>query len=176
MQSPCRPLGPRKRAEGAARRGGRKERFPGHHGPPSSAPAGLAVGFGPKESSPTLAFAGDSPRGLGKSEVGPPPPGATRGLGVIGILLSLSHIRRATTVVNDRQHRRSEGYSPKCVEKLFGKWPKTPRACYFGGEKRPIWAVLTFPGRLRIPISEPIPIFQTVSEGKFSEIRLQDIA
>jgi hypothetical protein len=81
--SPCRPLGLRKRAEVVARLGGRKERLPWHHGPPSSAPAGLAVGFGPKESSPTLAFAGDSPRGPSKSEVGPPPPRATRELGVL---------------------------------------------------------------------------------------------
>ena len=54
--------------------------------PPSSAPAGLAVGFGPKELSPTLARRSQlaiHPADLSeKVRVGPPPPGATRGLGV----------------------------------------------------------------------------------------------
>jgi hypothetical protein len=42
--------------------------------PPSQAPARLAVGFGPKELSPTLALASDSPRGPFAVRVGPPPP------------------------------------------------------------------------------------------------------
>jgi hypothetical protein len=64
-----------------------------------------------------------------RSEVGPPPPGATRGLGVIGILLSLSGIRLEWAVVNDRRQRlcsplgnqtdrlatTSEGYTPRCI-------------------------------------------------------------
>src|ERR687893_1127335 len=50
--------------------------------PPSSAPARLAVGFGPKEEKPYASqVAGDSPLGSARSRVGPPPPGATRGLG-----------------------------------------------------------------------------------------------
>src|SRR5215207_1248281 len=54
--------------------------------PPSLAPARLAVGFGPKELSPTLARRGQlaiHPADLSeKVRVGPPPPGATRRLGV----------------------------------------------------------------------------------------------
>ena len=55
--------------------------------------------------------------------VGPPPPGATRGLGVTAILLSTTGIRLATAVVNDRQRRRSEVYSPECVEGVFSEVP-----------------------------------------------------
>src|SRR5215211_8246810 len=51
--------------------------------PLSLAPARLAVGFGPKELSPTPAEAGDSPRGPPREgPCGSPAPGATRGLGV----------------------------------------------------------------------------------------------
>src|SRR5215210_1793508 len=42
--------------------------------PPSSAPAGLADGFGPKELSPTLFYQSDSPRGPFKVRYGSPAP------------------------------------------------------------------------------------------------------
>src|SRR5829696_1310880 len=56
-------------------------------------------------------------------------------------------------------------------EKLFGKWPEAYRACFFDSRKRPIWASSPPLGPLRNPDSAPIPIFQTVSEGEFSEVR-----
>jgi hypothetical protein len=58
------------------------------------------------------------------------------------------------------------------VEKLFGKYPKASRARFFGGKKRPIAVSLAPLERLRNPISGLIPIFQTVSEGEFSEAEL----
>ena len=51
--------------------------------------------------------------------VGPPSPGAIRGLGVMAILLSTTGIRLATAVVNDRQRRRSEVHALECVEGKF---------------------------------------------------------
>jgi hypothetical protein len=45
-----------------------------------------------------------------------------------------------------------------------------------GAEKWPIGAVWTPLGRLRNPISGHIPIFQTVSEGLFSEAHFHDPA
>jgi hypothetical protein len=52
--------------------------------------------------------------------VGPPPPDATRGLGVIGISVVRSrYIRLATAVVNTCALKAS--YSPKCVEKEFSE-------------------------------------------------------
>jgi hypothetical protein len=54
-------------------------------------------------------------------------------------------------------------YSPKCGEKLFGKYLKVSRACFFGGKTRPIEPPSTPFGSFRSPNSGPSPIFQTVS-------------
>jgi hypothetical protein len=51
--------------------------------------------------------------------VDPPPPSAARELGIVAIQLSTTGIRLATAVVNDRQCKRSEIYSPECVEGRF---------------------------------------------------------
>jgi hypothetical protein len=42
-------------------------------------------------------------------------------------------------------------YSPKCVEKLLGKWPKASQAGSDMGNNRPIWVPSTPLGELRNP-------------------------
>src|SRR5687768_15125239 len=61
-------------------------------------------------------------------------------------------------------------------EKLFGKYLKASRACFFGGKRRPIERPSTPFGSFPSLDSGPSPIFQTVSENEISEVRIQDPA
>jgi hypothetical protein len=49
------------------------------------------------------------------------------------------------------------------------------QACFFCGKKRPIGAFRPLWATFGSPISGPIPIFQTVSEGEFSEVKVQEV-
>jgi hypothetical protein len=60
--------------------------------------------------------------------------------------------------------------------KLFGNREMAFEPGFFCGKKRPIGTLSTPVGRFRSPDSGHIPIFQTVSEGEFSEVHLQDLA
>src|SRR5918992_2073944 len=56
------------------------------------------------------------------------------------------------------------------LPKLFGKYLKASRAHFFGAKRRPMVLPRTPLGRFRSPDSGPVPNFQTVSEGGFSEV------
>jgi hypothetical protein len=62
-------------------------------------------------------------------------------------------------------------YSPKCLEKLFGKEPKAFRTRVFGDKMQPIKPPSSPLGVTRRSDSATLPLFQTVSEGAFSEVR-----
>src|SRR5215213_838632 len=71
-------------------------------------PARLAVGFGPKELSPTLAGFAElaiHPADLLRAPCGSPAPGATRELGVLAMQLSPIGIRLGGQVVNTAETR-----------------------------------------------------------------------
>ena len=87
-------------------------------------PTRLAVGFGPKELSPTLAgFAGLAIHPADHTSVvrvGPPPPGATRELGVVAMLLSLIDIRPEGRTVNTHESSLFTGVRGR---EILRTWP-----------------------------------------------------
>src|SRR4028119_855703 len=69
----------------------------------------------------------------------------------------------------------AKAYSPECVERLSGKSQRHKCAASRKAEKllfRPLWPPYT--GRIRCRNSTP-QTFQTVSEGKFSEVRPEGV-
>ena len=121
-------------------------------------------------------LAGDSPRGPVRSLAGPPPPSATRGLGVIGILLSTSRIRPAVTVVNGR--------CDVCPRVLFTRvrgetvWKLRTGSVSWSHEAAQRGEIAHFSalGVTEKRLIRPVQIFSRQSlEGEFCELRVDGV-
>src|SRR5215203_5414261 len=64
-------------------------------------------------------------------------------------------------------------YSPKCVEKLFGKSGWVPNRGSESGQEGSKESRSAISLAARSTAETPLAIFQTVSEGEFSEVRVE---